>query len=95
MSAQIHQWLSLDVLTLWLNFVAQDQVRCQSEDQEENSQHHEVHIELCILHIQQLQDLFWLLELTHQAWTLQLWSIHPIDRKYHPFKAIPDGGQFQ
>lgn len=39
---------------LWLNFVTKDQIGGQSEDQEENTQHHEVYIELGIFHIQQL-----------------------------------------
>lgn len=39
---------------LWLHFVTKDQVGGQSEDQEENTQHHEVYIELGIFHIQQL-----------------------------------------
>ncbi len=83
-----------DVLTLWLDFVAQNQISSQSEDQEEDPQHHEVHVELRILHIQQLQDLLWLLELTHQARTLQLRPVHPIDREYHPLKAVPESRHF-
>lgn len=76
---------------LWLNFVTKDQIGGQSEDQEENTQHHEVYIELSIFHIQQLQDFLWLLEFTHEAWTLQLWAIHPVDRQYYPLKAVPEG----
>lgn len=75
---------------LWLNFVTKDQVSGQSEDQEENTQHHEVYIELGIFHIQQLQDFLRLLEFTHEAWTLQLWAIHPVDRQYYPLEAVPE-----
>lgn len=82
----------LDVLTLWLDFVAQNQVSGESEDQEENPQHHEVHVKLCVLHIQQLQDLLWLLKLTHRLWTFELRPVHPINREYHPLKAIPKSG---
>lgn len=38
---------------LWLDFVTQNQVGGKSEDQEENPQHHEVHVELGIFHVQQ------------------------------------------
>lgn len=82
----------LDVLTLWLDFVAQNQVSGESEDQEENPQHHEVYVKLCVLHVQQLQDLFWLLKLTHRIRALKLRPVHPINRENHPLKAIPEGG---
>ena len=83
-------WMPSCVLTLKLDFAAQDQVSSQSEDQEENPQHYEVHVELCILHIQQLQDLLRLLELTSIVWTIQLSPVHPVDGEYHPLKAVPE-----
>lgn len=82
--------MSWHILALWLDFVAQHKVSSQSEDKKENPQHHEVHVKLCILHVQQLQDFLWLLELTNSARTLQLRPVHAVDREYHPFKAVPE-----
>lgn len=70
LSIQIHLWFLLDILTLRLDFVTQNQVGGQSEDKKKDAQHHEVNIKLCILHIQQLQDLLWFLKFTHSVWTL-------------------------
>lgn len=66
-------------LSLWLDLVTEDKVGGQPEDDEENAQDDEIHVELCIFHIQQLQNFLWLLELAHVPWALQLWAVHPID----------------
>lgn len=49
---QIHQWFPLDVLTLRLDFVTQNQVGGQSEGEKKYPQYHEVHVKLRILHVQ-------------------------------------------
>lgn len=59
-------------LPLRLDLVAEDKVSGQPEDDEENAQDDEIHVELCVFHIQQLQDFLRLLELAHVARTLQL-----------------------
>lgn len=39
-------------LSLCLDFVAEDKVGGQPKDDEENAQNNEVHVELCVFHIQ-------------------------------------------
>lgn len=53
-----------------LDLVAEDEVGSQSEDNEEDAQDDEVHVELGVFHVQQLEDLLRLLELTHLPRTL-------------------------
>lgn len=48
-------------------------------------------MERCLLHVQHLYDLFWLLELAHLFRTLKLRPVHPVDREDGPFKAVPEG----
>lgn len=59
-------------LSLRLDLIAEDKVGGQSQDDKENTQDNEIYVKLCIFYIQQLQNLFRLLELTHLPWTLQL-----------------------
>lgn len=78
-------------LSLRLDFVAEDKVGGQPKDDKENAQDNEVHVELCIFYIQQLQDLLGLLELAYFPRTLQLWAVHAVDGQDHSFEAIPVG----
>lgn len=76
-------------LSLRLDFVAENKVSSQPQDDEENSQDDEINVELRVLHVQQLQNLFRLLELTQLPGTLQLWPVHAVDGQEDPFKAVP------
>lgn len=65
----------------------QYQVGGKSEDHEEDPQNDEVHVELGVLHIQQL-DLLMLLELTHFPRIIQIGTVHPVYGQDHPFKSV-------
>lgn len=65
----IERWCNL---SLRLDLIAEDKVGGQSQDDKENTQDNEIYVKLRIFYIQQLQNFFRLLELTHLPWTLQL-----------------------
>ena len=76
-------------LALGLDLVAQNQVGGQSEDHKEHTQDYEVHVELGVLHVEELQHLLGLLELTHHPRALQLRAVHPVDGQDDALESIP------
>lgn len=82
---------SFKCLPLSTDLVSEDEVGDQTERNKEDAQDNEVHVELCVLNVQLLQNGFRLLKVARFVFVaVQVLTVQPVDGQNYPFKTIPD-----